>query len=181
MLLSLIEWLTKISNVELSSKTALLFGAILFTGLSAGIFYAWAFTVIPGTQRVDDATYLKVMQPINRAILNPGFFLVFFGGGLLPALAGFGLRSDFKAVFWLLLAATVVYLLGTIGTTIFGNVPLNDRLDGLDLTELTADRYKAFRGDYEKRWNRWHAYRTAAAVGSFVLTILAALLSTSSN
>jgi hypothetical protein len=38
-----------------------MFSAIVLTGLSAGLFYAWAVSVIPGTKKVKDFTYLETM------------------------------------------------------------------------------------------------------------------------
>jgi len=75
--------------MELSIKTLSIFGAVILTGLSAGLFYAWSVSVIPGTQKVSDSTYLQTMQSVNRAILNPVFFSVFFGSALLLILASF--------------------------------------------------------------------------------------------
>ena len=60
-------------------KTIILLATVILTGLSAGLFYAWQVSVIPGTKKVFDHTYIEVMQSINRAILNPAFFLIFFG------------------------------------------------------------------------------------------------------
>lgn len=57
--------------MEISIKTITLFAAALLTGLSAGLFYAWAVSVIPGTRKVTDMIYLETMQSINRAIRNP--------------------------------------------------------------------------------------------------------------
>ncbi len=50
------------------------------TGLSAGLFYAYACSVNSGLGRLPDREYLAAMQSINREILNP----VFFAGFLEP-------------------------------------------------------------------------------------------------
>ena len=159
--------------MEFSGKAIILFSAIVLTGLSAGFFYAWMVSVIPGTRRVVDITYLETMQSINRAILNPAFFLVFFGSPLALAISTIQQYGSGQA-FWLLLAATLVYLLGTFAVTAFGNVPLNDALDVLDLAEMAKDKIAAFRQSYEQRWNRLHLIRTVFAVLSFALALLAA-------
>lgn len=147
-------------------KSFILYLAVLLTGLSAGLFYAWAVSVIPGTQRISDASYLESMQAINRAILNPAFYLVFMGPVLTLGLSTFQHYGTGPS-FWLLLSATVTYLLGTFGVTVFGNVPLNDQLDLLDLSQLTAEQAKSFRRTYEQDWNRLHTWRTLAAVLAF--------------
>ena len=56
--------------MEITLKSIILFSTLILTGLSAGFFYAWQVSVIPGTKRVVDLTYLETMQSINRAILN---------------------------------------------------------------------------------------------------------------
>lgn len=65
--------------MEITIKSIVLLGTVILTGLSAGFFYAWSVSVIPGTQHISDTSYLQAMQSINRAILNPLFFVVFFG------------------------------------------------------------------------------------------------------
>jgi len=158
--------------MEISIKSISLFSAVLLTGLSAGFFYAWSVSVIPGTLKVADTIYLETMQSINRAILNPAFFLIFFGSLILLVTntiqqyhAGF--------TFWLMLAATLIYLVGTFGVTALGNVPLNDALDALHLNDLSDDKLAEFRQYYELKWNKLHTIRTVFAVISFLLSLLA--------
>lgn len=158
--------------MEISIKTLTLLVAVILTGLSAGLFYAWTVSVIPGTRKVVDLTYLESMQSINRAILNPAFYLIFMGSPLLLALSTV-LQFNAGSKFWLLLAATIVYLLGTFGVTVFGNVPLNDALDVLDLASLGEGELKGFRKSYEGRWNRLHWLRTAFSVLAFIISLLA--------
>ncbi len=159
--------------MELSFKTTILFVAIVLTGLSAGFFYAWLVSVIPGTRKVTDPVYLETMQAINKAILNPAFFLVFFGS---PLALGISTIQQYHSgiPFWLLLAATVIYLIGTFGVTAFGNVPLNDALDALDLAELSEVKRIAFRSTYEQKWNRLHLIRTVFAVVAFLTSLIGA-------
>lgn len=158
--------------MEISIKSVTLLSAVILTGLSAGFFYAWMVSVIPGTRKVIDITYLESMQSINRAILNPAFYLVFMGSPLALIISTF---QQYQAgpKFWLLLAATLVYLLGTFAVTAFGNVPLNDALDVLDLGSLSEVEIADFRKSYEEKWNRLHWIRTLFAVVSFVLSLLA--------
>jgi uncharacterized membrane protein len=157
--------------MELSLKTLTLYTAVILTGLSAGLFYAWTVSVIPGTRKVIDIIYLESMQSINRAILNPSFYLIFIGSPLALALSTI---QQFKSgtVFWLLLTATLLYLIGTFGVTIFGNVPLNDALDALDLGELSTVEKSKFRNAYESKWNRLHSIRTAFSVLAFLISLV---------
>lgn len=159
--------------MEVSVKSITLFAAVLLTGLSAGLFYAWSVSVIPGTRRIPDLTYLETMQSINRAILNPAFFLIFFGSPVMLATSTIQ-HYQGGLTFWLILAAALTYLIGTFGVTAFGNVPLNNSLDALQLPELTTHQLMNTRNTYESPWNRLHAVRTVFAVLSFLLALAAA-------
>jgi uncharacterized membrane protein len=157
--------------MEFSIKTITLISAVLLTGLSAGLFYAWSVSVIPGTKRVSDMVYLETMQSINRAILNPAFFLIFFGSLILLSVSTL---QHFRSglTFWILLTATIIYLIGTFGVTALGNVPLNDTLDVLDLSELSTNLIAKTRRQYEAPWNRLHLIRTIFGVLSFLISLL---------
>ena len=95
--------------------------ATLTTGLMAGLYYAYAYSVMLGLSRTADRTFVSAMQQINVAILNPWFFIIFFGALVLTALAGvLHLQADWRAVLPWIAAALVI----TIGF----NVPLNNEL-----------------------------------------------------
>ena len=158
--------------MDLSIKSFILFGSVVLTGLSAGLFYAWSVSVIPGTQKLADPTYLETMQSINRAILNPAFFLIFFGSVVFLCIASIYQFHTSRITFWLMLTASIFYFVGTVGVTALGNVPLNDQLDILKLTEINPDKIAAFRNFYETKWNRLHLIRTAFALLSFLLAVL---------
>ncbi|WP_424961422.1 DUF1772 domain-containing protein [Ekhidna sp.] len=159
--------------MEITLKSATLFTAIILSGLSAGFFYAWQVSVIPGTKKVMDPTYMETMQHINREILNPSFFLIFFGSMIVLAISTFQQYGS-GVTFWLLLGATVTYTLGTFAVTGMGNVPLNNELDALKLTKMSALELAEFRQYYESKWNVLHRMRTIFSVIAFVLSLLAA-------
>ncbi|QSE98795.1 anthrone oxygenase family protein [Fulvivirga lutea] len=154
------------------SKTTIHIITILLLGLSGGFFYAWQVSVIPGTLKISDASYLETMKSINKEILNPYFFIIFFGALLLAITdAGIHLFNTWSmATFWVVLAA--IFYAITFGITAFGNVPLNDALEALKLNDLNADELKNFRNYYEVLWNKYHLYRTWASVMAFIFIIL---------
>lgn len=161
--------------MEISLNSVILVGAVITTGLSAGLFYAWSVSVIPGTQKIGDPSYLETMQSINREILNPAFFLSFFGSVALLGAAGISQWQAGRNGFTLVLTAFILYLFGTVGVTAMGNVPLNNQLDLLQLNQLSASEISDFRKHYEIRWNRLHQVRTLFALASFVIISLALL------
>jgi len=158
--------------MELTLKTLSLSGAILLTGLSAGLFYAWQVSVIPGTRKVTDLVYMEVMQHINREILNPAFMLIFIGSLVMLLISSLALYPG-GWPFWLMLSAALAYLTGTIVVTGMGNVPLNNQLDALDIEQMTLEQLKSFREYYELKWNRLHLIRTAFAVLAFLFSLAA--------
>ena len=165
--------------MEFSFKGSTLFFAILLTGLSAGLFYAWEVSVIPGNKRISDKSYVESMQAINRAILNPAFYVIFFGSLLFLLLNTYAqFRSGIFLGFYLMLGASLTYLLGTFGVTVFGNVPLNEGLDLIQLEELTKEAISEVRQVYEVKWNRLHRIRTFFAGLSLILSMLATFLNT---
>lgn len=148
--------------------------SLLATGLSAGLFFAWTFSVIPGLIRVDDATYLRAMQSINRYIQNPWFFIAFMGPVILIPLTAFLTYRDGQAgtSAWMA-GAAVIYLVGVFGVTMLSNVPMNNQLDQVELAESTSSALQEVRADYEKPWNRSNSIRTFASVLAFALLAFA--------
>jgi uncharacterized membrane protein len=161
--------------MEITLKIIVLYIAILLTGLSAGLFYAWQVSVIPGTKLTQDSTYIETMQKINRAIINPPFMLIFLGSLLIQILSVI-LYWNTEMSLWLILSATLVYGAGTVIVTGLGNVPLNDALDELQLNELSKEEISKERHDYEVPWNRLHLIRTVFSVISFMLLLAAAFI-----
>ncbi len=151
-------------------KTCALFITVLLNALSTGFFFAWSVSVILGTKKVGDVTYLESMQSINREILNPAFFTVFFGS-LIALITTAYLQFNNKPVFWLVLASVIIYLIGVFGVTAFGNVPLNNELEALNITKLSAIVLKNFRTYYESTWNHYHNIRTISSIISFALLL----------
>ena len=160
----------------ITAQNSILGCAAITTALIAGLFYAYSCSVTPGLARLPDATYLAAMQSINRAILNPVFFAGFMGAALLLPLSTYThYAQPVSGRFWLLLAATLVYLIGVMGVTMAGNVPLNEALDAVDLQSASTTDRAAQRAAFEAPWNRFHAMRTWASILSLVLVICALL------
>lgn len=150
----------------------MLFFAILLTAMNAGLFFGWSCSVIPGLARVPDPVYVHTMWSINRAIQNPLFLLVFVGAAVVLPLAAW---QEFRAVGAFrsapVVAATALYLLGTFGVTMLGNVPLNNMLDQVDPALASAERITSVRMAFEQPWVRLHSLRTVASVLALALLL----------
>lgn len=136
----------------------------LLLGLSAGLFFAFSVSVMPGLRAVSDSAFVSAMNSINRAILNPVFFLVFVGSLLAPGVTAVLAFLEGDAG-WLWVAATTVYLVGVLGVTGAVNVPLNEAL-------AKNDNRVAF----EARWVRFNTVRTVANIVAFGLALVALAL-----
>ena len=147
------------------------------TGLMAGLFFAWSCSVTIGLARLSNTEYLSAMQSLNRAIQNPLFFACFFGAAILLPVSTFMHYSQASTnQFWLLLSATSIYLIGVMGVTIFGNIPLNNMLDSFAIQSGTVGEIALTRTKFELPWNRLNNIRTVASTASLVLVILACLI-----
>lgn len=150
----------------------LLFFSALLSGLIAGLFYSYSCSVNPGLGRLSDREYLRAMQSINKAILNPVFFISFLGTLIaIPATAVvYWNTNGFDLSCALLIVSALIYGIGVFGVTIRANVPLNDMLDKLDLS-AGAGHFAKWRSEFEQPWNRYHSLRTVLNVVTFILVI----------
>jgi uncharacterized membrane protein len=154
-------------------KTLIIIVAILSTGLMAGIFFTWTNAVKPGIGTLDDMTYMKAFQAMNRLILNRLFYIVF----ILPVLTisistymSFG--STKLYVFELFLLSTLLYMLGVFLITILGNIPLNELLENTDLEKISLTELSDLRGKIENKWNNFNLIRTVSSFISFLLLVI---------
>ncbi|TYC68245.1 DUF1772 domain-containing protein, partial [Streptomyces sp. CB01881] len=143
--------------MELSRVIALV-AATITTGLSAGLFYAYACSVMPGLRGTEDRTFIEVMQRINVAILN-GWFLLGFAGALVATAAAVALHlpADGHRVLPATVAALVFYGASLVVTRVI-NIPLNDALAAAGEPGRIAEP-GAVRGRFEARWVRWNVAR----------------------
>ena len=149
--------------------------ATLTTGLMAGLYYAYAYSVMLGLSRTADRTFVSAMQQINVAILNPWFFICFFGALVFTVLAAvLHLRGDGRGVLPWIAAALVLYV-ATLVITIGFNVPLNDELAAAGDPDRTADLAEV-RERFEAAWVRWNIARAVASSAAFGCLIWALVL-----
>jgi uncharacterized membrane protein len=143
------------------------------TALVAGLFYSWSCSVIPGLSRLSDKSYIASMQSINKAILNPVFFVSFVGTLVLLPISTYQFYvRPLSIQFWLLAIATLIYIIGVFGVTVFGNVPLNDQLAAFNLSSARAKEIAAHRLQFEAAWNNFNTLRAISAVSVLVLVII---------
>ncbi|WP_417365443.1 DUF1772 domain-containing protein [Flavobacterium beibuense] len=150
---------------------------LLSTALMAGLFFSYSFSVNSGLSQLNDSAYLLAMQSINRAILNPVFFICFFGTVvLLPLNSYLQYNGKLTINFTLYSLSAAFYVIGLFGITVLGNVPLNDTLNAFDIGTASQEAVSGMRETFEGPWNKWHSIRTAAVFVSLLLLSIASVL-----
>lgn len=146
------------------------FAAALGAGLIAGFFFSFSFVVMGSLERLPAAQGIKAMQTINVVVLNPYFFLAFFGTALLSlAIAVMQVLSWNDASFNAL-AGAMLYLVGAIFVTMAFNVPLNNALARV---ASESDDGAVMWQRYLKLWTAWNHVRTIAPLAACAFFILA--------
>ncbi len=142
---------------------ALLLLATLLCSLVAGFLFAFAVVVMPGIKSLNDREFIRAFQVMDRIIQNnqPIFILVWIGSVVVlitSTLLGIGALDGVGRV--ILSVATLAYLLGVQLPTITINIPLNNKLQSVDIDAMNETAQKAVRDDFEARWNQWNKIRT---------------------
>ena len=145
--------------------------AALGAGLIAGAFFAFSSFVMRALAKLPAAGGIAAMQSINVVVINPVFLGALFGtGGLCLLLAAITVVNLSAAGAAWLLAGALLYLVGTIGVTAFGNVPRNNQLAPLDPAAAgSAEIWSR----YVVEWTWWNHVRTLAALAATACFILA--------
>ncbi|WP_242659440.1 DUF1772 domain-containing protein [Thermostaphylospora chromogena] len=130
-------------------------------GLMAGLFYAFAVSVMPGLARTDDHTLVLAMQKINAAIENAVFAASFFGAFVFTGAAAIvHHRLGWRAAARWTLAALALYVVALI-ITMGVNVPLNARLASVGDPGVISD-LAAVRARFEGTWVTANTARAVA-------------------
>ncbi|MFV8373518.1 DUF1772 domain-containing protein [Flavobacterium sp. LB2P74] len=140
------------------------------TALMAGFFFSYSIFVSLGLGKLADKEFLGAMQNINKEVQNPLFFVCFFGTLIMLPITSFLHYNQHSFVF--LFLATLFYLFGVFLVTIFGNIPLNNKLEIFDISKATETTAKHMRNTFENSWNFWNNIRTFASLNSIFFLIL---------
>ena len=149
--------------------------AVFLCSLVAGFLFAFAVVVMPGIATLRDGELLRAFRVMDRVIQNnqPLFLLVWMGSAVaLPVAAVLGFGQLDGAGRLLLVGSAAVYLLGVQLPTIAINIPLNNRVQSLEIDRLDETAQAAARREFEPRWNRWNSIRTVLACLVSVALIL---------
>jgi uncharacterized membrane protein len=154
----------------------LLMLATFLCSLVGGFLFAFAVVVMPGLRSLDDGDFIRAFQVVDRVIQKNQSLFVFVWVGSVLALvtaAVLGVWQLAGADRLLVIAAALVYVLGVQVPTVTVNIPLNNELQKLDPDTINATMRRRARDNFEPRWNRWNAIRSAwASLASILLMVL---------
>jgi uncharacterized membrane protein len=145
---------------------------LLAAAWSAGFFWAWSFTVMPGFAAAPPEAAIAAMRAVNASIAGPGLAFVFFGPAVFAALsAALAFAAGSSAAAWTGLAAATLHGAGVLGVTFAANIPLNTALAAAPFApDTAAEVWRRF----AEPWTAWNHLRTAAASLAFLALAAAA-------
>jgi uncharacterized membrane protein len=146
--------------------------AALGSGMIGGLLFAFSNFVMRALAQQPPENGIRTMQAINITIINPLFFLVFFGTALASVILAIStLPRLLSPGALLVLIGCALYVVGTFGVTMAFNVPLNNRLA---ILEPSTTQAAEFWREYVSSWMQWNHVRTIAAILASLLLILSA-------
>jgi uncharacterized membrane protein len=142
------------------------------SGLMGGFFFAFSVCVMGALRRLPAAQAVTAMQSINVVVLNPIFFAAFFGTAAACLFLVVAAWSNWNTPgSHLIMAGSLLYLVGSIVVTIIRNVPLNESLKAVDANSVEGERMWSH---YLAEWVPWNHVRTVTSIASAILLTVAA-------
>jgi len=152
--------------VDLIFDHLLLLATLLCT-MNAGLLFAFSVVVMPGLGGLSDKAFIQAFQKIDGVIQKGQllFALVWLGSALaliFATILSFPRLEPLQV--GVLVTTCVVYLVGVQASTFVINIPLNKRLQAVNVRALSEKELIQARCDFEPRWNQWNRTRTIVAV-----------------
>ena len=146
--------------------------SILLCALVTGFILTYAVVVMPGLSKLDDKEFIKAFQVTDGIIQNnqPLFILTWVGsivsvlGTIITSIISLGIIEA-----WLIISVGTVYLLGVQGITISIHLPLNKRIQKININSTNYQILSEERKNFETKWNYFNNIRTGIAF--FVILI----------
>ena len=148
-----------------------LFFSTLLCSLVTGVILTYAIVVMPGLSKLDDKEFIKAFQVTDEIIQNnqPIFILIWVGSiisvvsTIIMSIFTLGLLEAWKIIF-----VSLVYLIGVQAITIIIHLPLNKRIQNIDINSTNLQSLNEERKNFEKKWNYFNNIRTVIA---FLVTL----------
>lgn len=147
--------------------------AAIGCGLVSGVFLAFSDFIMKSLALMPVSGGIEAMQRINQKVYGSVFLILFMAlAALCLVLAGYGIyRFGQTASAWIV-GASALYLLGAFASTVVFNIPMNKRLDRVDIATMEAADVWA---GYLTSWTAWNHVRVIASTGAMICFLLASL------
>ena len=145
----------------------------LWSAVIGGVFSAFSEFIMSGLLRTTPAGGIEAMQHINRTVIKTQFVAgILLIAPLSVFFAIYSLTAYDGAARCALTLAPVVFLPSVFLMTVFGNVPMNNRLAQLDHTSAEAGAYWVA---YGRNWTRLNHVRALGSILTAVIYVIAAI------
>ncbi len=145
----------------------------LWSAVIGGVFSAFSEFVMSGLLRTAPAGGIEAMQHINRTVIKTQFVAGILSIAVFSVLFAIYSMTIFEgSALVTLILAPIVYLPSVFLMTMFGNVPMNNKLERLDHKTFEAETYWI---EYGRDWTRLNHIRTLGSVLTAGLYIIAAI------
>jgi uncharacterized membrane protein len=161
-------------QMNTSPLLMLLAFSVIASALVSGVFLAFSELVMRSLHKAERSAGIEAMQIINREVFKTMFMVLLIGMAVVSAaLIGLGWIYWQSAASYWMIAGGVVYLLITFVVTLVGNVPLNNKLDGLAHADPQTAIY--WSDTFYKSWTFFNHVRTLGAGVAACCFLLACL------
>lgn len=145
----------------------------LWSAFIGGVFSSFSEFVMRGLLRTSSGGGMESMQHINRVVVpTPFVFGILAMAPLSMGFAYFAFQSTTGLAQALLIGASAAYMPSVFFMTLFGNVPMNRRLDRMSATSREG---LAYWREYGSSWTRLNHIRTLGCLATAALYLAASV------
>ena len=147
--------------------------SIILNAMAGGIIFIFSNTIMPALATLDSDVGIKIMNTINKIIVNPLFIGIFFGGliSVIPTAIMLVRANDFsQPARYYALTSTLMFFFGEFIVTMTKNVPRNKALSAVDPKSNDGKMY--WKDNYLKSWVAWNTVRCIFSVIAAVFGVL---------
>ena len=132
---------------------------------------------MPGLAKLCDKEFIRAFQVTDEVIQkNQPISMIVWIGSMISVIGTMiaAFVAPYSAETALVIATGFVYLLGVQGLTVFVHLPLNKRIQGVNVADMDASVLREQRMLFEARWTRFNRIRTLIALvvsASFMIVL----------
>ena len=144
--------------------------------LVTGFVFTYAVIVMPGLAKLADKEFIRAFQVTDGVIQNnQPIFMIVWVGSVISVISTLivSLMGPYSVETVLVIIAGFVYLLGVQGLTALVHLPLNRRIQTVNVGERDASALREERLLFETRWIRFNWIRTLIGLGVIVTFMVA--------